>query len=201
MRLFGSVEVWQVLLLCCLHPGGHERYDLVLRGNHDLDETRPLVVDRLGKRRFDFIFRGDARRFETEPLGHLDIIHLTKVGGPRLVYIVEQDRLDQRRGPSSRLGTQAKLLYAAQVSTHPPTLALVVNDPRLFHGGYERYLLNRLREELPFSEVPIRLLFRKRHRMNLQDLKEGKGRRERRSTEPEQPAERVASDRGDEGTT
>ena len=30
------------------------------------------------------------------------------------------------RGPSSRLGTQAKLYYASQVTTHPPTIVLIV---------------------------------------------------------------------------
>jgi GTP-binding protein len=79
----------------------------------------------------------------------------------------------KKRGPSSRLGSQAKLFYAAQVATQPPTIALVVNDPKLFDGRYERYLMNRLREELPFSEVPIRLLFSKRSRRDLQSLKEG----------------------------
>lgn len=80
----------------------------------------------------------------------------------------------KKRGPTSRLGSQAKLFYAAQVATQPPTIALVVNDPKLFEGRYERYLMNRLREELPFSEVPIRLLFSKRSRRDLQALKEGR---------------------------
>ncbi len=77
----------------------------------------------------------------------------------------------KHRGPSSRLGTQAKLLYVSQVATNPPTIAMVVNDTKLFEGRYERYLMNRLREELPFSEVPIRLLFSRRTRKSLQDLK------------------------------
>lgn len=80
-----------------------------------------------------------------------------------------------QRGPTSRLGTQAKILYVSQVSVRPPTLVLVVNDPKLFQGGpYERYLLNRLREELPFTEVPIRLLFRERKRARLGDLLSGR---------------------------
>lgn len=75
------------------------------------------------------------------------------------------------RGPSSRLGTQAKLYYASQVGVHPPTIVLMVNQPKLFEGQYERYLLNRVREVLPFSEVPIRLIFRARKRMSLNELK------------------------------
>jgi len=81
------------------------------------------------------------------------------------------NRVLERRGPSSRLGRQAKILYVSQVAIHPPTLALVVNHRELFEGQYERYLINRLREELAYSEVPIRLLFRDRKRISLDELK------------------------------
>ena len=77
----------------------------------------------------------------------------------------------EKRGPSSRLGTQARLYYASQIAVHPPTVVLKVNQPKLFKGRYERYLMNRLREELPFSEVPIRLLFSGRNRKDLDALK------------------------------
>jgi len=77
--------------------------------------------------------------------------------------IVEQ--ILQERGPSSKGGKQAKVYYVTQVAVDPPSLALFVNDPTLFEGGYERYLLNRFRDELPFSEVPIRLFFRPRQQM------------------------------------
>jgi GTPase len=81
-----------------------------------------------------------------------------------------------RRGPSSRLGTRAKILYVSQVAVHPPTIVLVVNKPDLFKGGYERYILNRLHEELPYSEVPIRLVFSQRRRLELSELKAGRNR-------------------------
>ncbi len=70
----------------------------------------------------------------------------------------------ERRGPTPKLGEVAKIFYASQIGTHPPTIALVVNAPRLFEGAYERYLQNRLHDELSYSEVPIRLLFRSRKR-------------------------------------
>ena len=89
----------------------------------------------------------------------------------RLNQVIES--ILRRRGPSPRLGRQAKVYYVSQIDAHPPTIALVVNDPLLFEGPYERYLLNRLREELPYSEVPIRLLFRARKRMTLSELKSG----------------------------
>ena len=84
----------------------------------------------------------------------------------------ESSRLHTRRGPSPKLGGHAKVYYTCQIDTNPPTIALVVNDPKLFDGGYERYLMNRLHEALPCSEVPIRLVFRKRKRMDLDELKD-----------------------------
>ena len=82
----------------------------------------------------------------------------------------------ERRGPSSKLGTRAKILYVTQVAVRPPTIALVVNKPQLFKGSYERYIRNRLHEELPYSEIPIRLIFSERRRMDLNALKGGEHR-------------------------
>lgn len=70
----------------------------------------------------------------------------------------------EERGPSSNLGTRAKVFYVAQIDVRPPTIAMVVNKPDLFEGTYERYFKNQLREHLPFSEVPIKLVFSERKR-------------------------------------
>jgi len=77
----------------------------------------------------------------------------------------------KERGPSSRLGTEARIYYVSQIDVHPPTIVLKVNRPNLFRGAYERYLLNRARESLPFSEVPIRLIFTERDRQSFDELK------------------------------
>ncbi|MEL7474544.1 MAG: ribosome biogenesis GTPase Der, partial [Planctomycetota bacterium] len=70
----------------------------------------------------------------------------------------------EQRGPSNKLGTLARVFYVAQVRAHPPTIAMVVNRPDLFTANYQRYLMNRFREALPFEEVPIRLVIRGRRR-------------------------------------
>lgn len=65
--------------------------------------------------------------------------------------------------PKGRSGAGGfKLLYATQVAVSPPTVVLFVNDPTRTTPGIERFLLNRLREHLPFAEVPIRLVLRGR---------------------------------------
>ena len=83
-----------------------------------------------------------------------------RVGTGELNRLVE--RLLQERGPSPKLGQQARIYYATQPAAEPPTIALFVNDPKLFDERYRRYLINRFREHLPFEEVPIKLLVRPR---------------------------------------
>ncbi len=70
----------------------------------------------------------------------------------------------ERHPPRAGAGAAPKVFYAAQIDCRPPTIALVVNEPALFTGSYQRYLLNRLHEELPCSEVPIRIVLRRRRR-------------------------------------
>jgi predicted GTPase len=42
---------------------------------------------------------------------------------------------------------------------------LFVNDPRIFSSGYRRFLENRLREFLPFKEIPLRIIYKRRRSM------------------------------------
>ncbi len=72
------------------------------------------------------------------------------------------ERLMGERGPAPQKGRRARVYYATQVDTHPPTIALFVNDPNLVDDNYQRFLINRFHELLPHSEVPIKLLVRGR---------------------------------------
>lgn len=53
-----------------------------------------------------------------------------------------------------------RIYFATQVAIQPPTIVLKVNDPVLFDVGWRRYLLGVLQQQLPFSEVPIKLYLR-----------------------------------------
>lgn len=88
----------------------------------------------------------------------------TRVGTGQLNRVVRSILED--RGPTNRLGQEARVYFASQVKTHPPTIVLVVNDPDRFTQNYERFLMNRLREALPYDEVPIRLILRAKHRVD-----------------------------------
>ncbi|NLA53413.1 MAG: ribosome biogenesis GTPase Der [Clostridiales bacterium] len=59
-------------------------------------------------------------------------------------------------------GRRIKIYYATQQSTLPPVFLLFVNDEKLLHFAYERYLENQLRKAFGFMGTPIRLLLRER---------------------------------------
>lgn len=64
--------------------------------------------------------------------------------------------------PPSRSGKQLKIMYVSQVRTDPPTFLFHVNDPKLVHFSYMRYLENQIRAAYPFTGTPIRLSFRRK---------------------------------------
>ncbi len=70
----------------------------------------------------------------------------------------------ERQGPTSGSGVHTKIYYAAQIRCEPPTIVLIVNHPALFKPNYMRFLENRLREIVPFPEIPFRMVVRARRR-------------------------------------
>lgn len=64
--------------------------------------------------------------------------------------------------PPSDKGRRLKIYYMTQVSVKPPTFVVFVNDKRLMHFSYTRYLENKIREAFGFAGTPLRFLIRER---------------------------------------
>lgn len=62
--------------------------------------------------------------------------------------------------PPAKGGKLLHIYYMTQASVQPPTFILFVNEPRLMHFSYVRFLENRLRETFGFEGTPIRLILR-----------------------------------------
>ena len=65
-----------------------------------------------------------------------------------------------KHSPPTGRGTKLRFYYATQAEVDPPTFIFFVNDARLVHLSYKRYLENEIRERYPFEGTPIRLFFR-----------------------------------------
>lgn len=73
-----------------------------------------------------------------------------------------QEAFVQHPPPYSR-GKALKLFYVTQAGIEPPTFVFFVNEPKLLHFSYSRYLENQIRERFGFEGTAIRLVFKPRN--------------------------------------
>lgn len=96
----------------------------------------------------------------------LDLIVEVAEGRERRVPTAEVNKvlasLVERNAPPQKPGEEVKLLYASQIATAPPTLAIVSNRPDEVPESYQRYLAHGFREVWPFTGSPLRLKFTRR---------------------------------------
>lgn len=95
-----------------------------------------------------------ALRVQEERLIHLSTSQLNQV---------LQRAQSLQPGPS-HAGRQFKIYYGTQVRSDPPTFLLYVNDPKLAHFSYMRFLENQIRQTYGFLGTPIRLVLKARKR-------------------------------------
>jgi GTP-binding protein len=116
-------------------------------------------------------------------LEYAPVLHISAATGdrtPRLLEVIDRvSRARSKRVPTGELnrfiesvttahapvspGKKAvRVMYAAQTGVEPPTFVMFTNIATTFHFSYERFLVNRLREQFGFEGTPIRLLVRRR---------------------------------------
>lgn len=64
--------------------------------------------------------------------------------------------------PPSDKGKRLRLYYMTQVGVKPPTFVIFVNDKKLMHFSYQRYIENKIREAFGFRGTPIKIFIRER---------------------------------------
>jgi len=140
------------------------KWDLA-SGRMDMDQYAAYVAARLAGLHYApivFVTARDGRNVlaALETAESLAKQSKRRVGTPEINKALERARTDFR--PPVRVRRTPKIYYGTQTGVNPPTIMLFVNDPRLFRAGYRRFLENRLREVLPFKEIPLRNVYRRR---------------------------------------
>ena len=64
--------------------------------------------------------------------------------------------------PPSDKGRRLKIFYMTQISVKPPTFVVFVNDKKLMHYSYTRYIENQIRNAFVFRGTPLRFIIRER---------------------------------------
>lgn len=68
--------------------------------------------------------------------------------------------------PPAQSGRRLKIYYVTQQSVCPPTFIFFVNDMKLMHFAYQRYLENYFRKTFDFTGTPVRFILRERKKEN-----------------------------------
>ncbi len=184
MRAIGRCDV--ALLLIDATEGVTDQ-DAHIAG-YILDEHKSVVVvvnkwDDITKDTYTMVGWTKQVRADLKFMDYVSIVYISALTGQRVHKVIptalvaqearliriptsELNRIVQeavvKHAPPSKSGRRLKFLYATQSSVDPPTFIFFVNDPRLVHFGYKRYLENQLRESYGFTGTPLRLMFRSR---------------------------------------
>jgi GTP-binding protein len=125
----------------------------------------------------------DALRRKMRFLDYAPILHVSALTGERAPKIIETlDKIAAARNvriPTPRLNKfveditaanppvspdrrHVRILYAAQIGAAPPSFVFFTNVATTFHFSYQRFLINKIREEFGFVGSPIRIQVRRR---------------------------------------
>jgi len=151
-----------------------------------LDEWKSAVIlinkwDAVEKDAFTIEYYKEHIRRELNFLDYVPVLFISAKTGQRLDKViptalsVQAERLrkvetstlnrillnaQDIHAPSSKTGRILKIYYGTQVRSDPPTFMLFVNDPKLAHFTYLRFIENQIRKQFPFTGTPIRLVLK-----------------------------------------
>lgn len=111
-----------------------------------------------------FISAKTGQRVEKllEEIKEVNIQHKRRVTTGMLNDILNEAMAKQQ--PPSDKGKRLKIYYATQASIAPPTFVLFVNDSKLFHYSYLRYIENQFRSAFGFEGTPLHFIVREKNK-------------------------------------
>jgi len=189
LRALQAIERSDVALLVLDATDGLTAQDAHIAG-FILDAWKSTVVlvnkwDAVEKDTYTMAAFTDSIRQELNFLDYVPVLFISAKTGQRVDQVlpmalrVQEERLmrlptskinrimqdAQSRHPApSHAGREFKIYYGAQVRNDPPVFLLHVNDPKLAHFTYLRYLENCIRQEHQFLGTPIRIVLRPRRK-------------------------------------
>jgi GTP-binding protein len=130
--------------------------------------------------RFDDKLRHGMRFLDYAPILHISALTgertakvletMDKVAAARRVRVPTPalnkflEKVTAANPPVSPGRKHVRIMYAAQTGVAPPSFLFFTNVATTFHFSYERFLINKLREEFGFVGSPIRIQVRRRNK-------------------------------------
>ncbi len=125
----------------------------------------------------------DKVRSELRFLDYVPVVFISALTGQRvqnllpLALTVQSERLRRistgdlnrllqdavaKNPPKGAKRHRLRFYYITQTAVDPPTFVCFVNEAKLLHFGYQRYLENYMREQFGFIGTPVKFIFRSR---------------------------------------
>jgi GTP-binding protein len=138
------------------------------------------IEDHTFVQRFDDKLRHGMRFLDYAPILHISALTgertarvletMDKVAAPRRLRVPTPalnrfiEKVTAANPPVSPGRKHVRIMYAAQTGVAPPSFVFFTNVATTFHFSYERFLVNKLREEFGFVGSPIRIQVRRRNK-------------------------------------
>ncbi len=141
------------------------KWDLVEKDNHTMKKFTEKIRQTLSFMSYAEILYVSALTGQrlSKIFEYIDVIlenqNLRVATGVLNEIMTEAVALQQ---PPTDKGKRLKLFYITQVSVKPPTFVIFVNDKKLMHFSYQRYIENRIRDTFGFPGTSIRFIIRER---------------------------------------
>ncbi|MDX2100171.1 MAG: ribosome biogenesis GTPase Der [Leptolyngbyaceae cyanobacterium bins.59] len=148
------------------------KWDAIEKDSHTIYEYERQVKDRLYFVEWaEMIFVSALTGQRVEKI--LDLVNTAAEQHRRRVSTAVinealEDAVSWHTPPTTRQGRQGKIYYGTQVSSRPPTIALFVNDSKLFNDNYRRYLERQFRETLGFTGTPLHFIWRSKRARDME---------------------------------
>lgn len=141
------------------------KWDLIEKDTHTMDNMRDRIrVDLAFMQYAPIIFISALTGQRVERLFEL-IIYVAGQNAMRVSTGMLNDVLSDataRVQPPSDRGKRLKLYYMTQTGVKPPHFVVFVNESKLFHFSYKRYIENQLRQTFGFEGTPLKLTVRQK---------------------------------------
>ncbi|QMU07602.1 ribosome biogenesis GTPase Der [Levilactobacillus suantsaii] len=141
------------------------KWDTLNKDNHTLTDFENLIraeFQYLSYAPILFVSAKTGQRLDQLPalIKRVATNHKQRVQSATLNDVI-MDAIALNPTPSDN-GKRLRVYYATQVAVAPPTFVVFVNDPKMMHFSYERFLENQIREHFDFEGTPLHLIERAR---------------------------------------
>ena len=141
------------------------KWDMIEKDNHTMERYKKEVYEKLSYLSYAPILFISAKTGQRVKQLFEMINMVASQNALRVSTSVLNDVLSEAVTivqPPTDKGKRLKIFYMTQASTKPPTFIVFVNDKKLFHFSYERYLVNQIRKEFGLTGTPIRMIAREK---------------------------------------